>query len=349
MKKIAIALVVILVAIVLVQTRQQSNEIKIGVVTALSGDLAYWGESAMVGARLAITDLAEQGIEVKLVAEDAQLDPKLALSAGTKLVAVDDVDAIFAEFTPVSVALSSYLADKDIPFVYDAAAISPLEASPNYFKTYLDYRESCAEVAKVLKERGVEKIGALEMKLEFGALCTEGLRRVYGDNLYIETFAPGTTDLRTQISNLASNDVEAIVNASFAPEMLASLKNIRDLNLDVTFVALTELLTDKVLDEYKGALEGGVFFGLPKAPEKLIERTADSRVSDESAMAFGYLHITQLAEALNECDRELQCVTNWLHSAPTSHVLDFQGYQDRIAKFDTRIIEIKSGQLVDID
>src|SRR3990172_2543749 len=112
------------------------------------------------------------------VFEDYQLDAAKALTSGQKLVNTDNVDAIYADFNPAAIAISSFLKDKNKLFVYDAAVTSPLKDSTNNFKTYLDYQEGCKGVATKFKNQGVAKIGYLKLNLEAGELCGAGIQEV---------------------------------------------------------------------------------------------------------------------------------------------------------------------------
>jgi len=61
-----------------------TESIKIGVITPLTGDLAFWGENSRLGVELAKKDLTKEGINVDFIVEDGQLDPKTALNADFK-------------------------------------------------------------------------------------------------------------------------------------------------------------------------------------------------------------------------------------------------------------------------
>ena len=146
---IAILIITIIVAILLINLQGAKQEsIKIGIITDLTGPAAYWGESTRVGAEIAVEELQKEGINVTLIFEDYQLDSRKALTSAQKLINIDNVDAIYAEFNPAAISVGSLVKDKNILFVYDAAPTSPLKDSPYTYKTYLNYQEGCREIAK---------------------------------------------------------------------------------------------------------------------------------------------------------------------------------------------------------
>ncbi len=89
------------------QGTSTKNQITIGVITPLTGGVAYWGESAQTGIELAKKDLTKEGIQANVIVEDGQLNAAIALSAAQKLVSIDKVQAIYAEFNPAAISVSS--------------------------------------------------------------------------------------------------------------------------------------------------------------------------------------------------------------------------------------------------
>ncbi len=328
--------------------------IKIGVITALTGGLSFWGESTNLGVELIQKDLIEQGINVEFIVEDAQVDPKMALSAAQKLVSIDGVSAIYSEFNPAAIAISSFVKDKDIIHLYNAAVISPLQDSDNIYKSYLDYEKSCQEVAQIAKNRGIDKVGVLKLNLEFGDLCLKGIKNVYGDNTFVESYNAGTTDFRTLLTKLKTNDVQAIFNVSFQPDSLASLKNMNELGMDAIFVGVSEIVSPDIIDEYTGILEGSVMFGLPVVSlafeNKIKERFPNRTIGENQyqALAAAYIHLGQIAKAFNDCGKDLGCVRSEINNAKPNSIMGFKRFNDNIAEFDLLIQEWIDGKFIEI-
>jgi len=357
---ITVIVVIIIVVVIFVLASRSGEEgdltgepIKIGVITPLTGGVAYWGESAVFGVELAKRDLATEGIEVDFIVEDGQLDPKVALNAAQKLVNMDAVDAVYSEFNPAAIAVTSFVKDKHILHLYDAAPISPLQESENIYKTYLDFEASCQEVAQLVKNRGIESVGVLKMNLEHGDLCLKGIRKVYGDNAVVEEYNPGLTDFRTPLSKLKTNDVQALFNVAFQPETLASLRNIQELKMDVLFVGLSEIVSPDIVDQYTNLLEGAVMFGLPAVSNDFIERLGrefpDATISNYQAVALAYMHLKQIAQSLHTCRKDLACVRNEMDQVRPEPLVGFTGFQNHIAGFDVLIQEWRNGEFVDIE
>ena len=200
---------------ILIFSGGDKQNVEIGIITDLTGPAAYWGTSSQVGAELAVEELKEEGYDINLVYEDYRLDSSEALSAVQKLVNVDDVDGVYAEFNPAAISAGSFLKGKDVLYIYDAAIISPLENNPYAYKTYLDYKEGCRQISSKFREEGIEKMGVLKVNLEFGEICLEGAEEVYGENVSVEAYNLGDQDFKTQILKLNQEGVGAIINVGF--------------------------------------------------------------------------------------------------------------------------------------
>ncbi|MDP1814595.1 MAG: ABC transporter substrate-binding protein [Leadbetterella sp.] len=355
-KIIIIAVLVLAIALTGYFYKKDSSEsakpLKIGVVTPLTGGVAYWGESTKIGFDLAQQELRDEGINVEFIIEDGQLDPKIALNAAQKLVNIDGVRAIFSEFNPAAISITSFTKDKDVLHLYNAAPVSPLVESDNVYKSYLDYEYSCEKTATLLKNRGVNKVGMLKANLEFGDLCLKGVKKVFKENTYVESYNPGNTDFRTLLTKLASNDVEAIFNISFQPETLTSLKTMDELGIKATFVGLSETITPEIVADYAKALEGSIMFGLPSVDEEFIVKVKaaypDKTIGANQAIAIAYMHAKQLANALDKCSGDIACAKEKLDVLENDSIIGFTGFQNRIAGFQTLIQEWQDGKFIDI-
>jgi len=329
-----------------------SEPIKIGIITPLTGDLAFWGENSRLGVELAKKDLREEGINVDFIIEDGQLDPKTALNAAQKLVNIDKVVAIYSNLNPAAISVTSFVKDKDVLHLYNAAPVSPLEEGVNIYKTFQDFEVDCGKIAQLVKNRGIKKVGVLKMNMEHGDLCLEGIRKVYQGNVFAEEYNPGTLDFRTSLLKLKTQNVDAIFNISFPPETFASLRNMNELGMNAVFVGHSVALVPQLVNEHEALLGGAIFFGLPVASKEFQERLNQefpgTTILDYEPTGLAYIHLKQLAHAFDKCGENLKCVRDQLDKAKPEPILGFHGFFNRVASFDLLIREWKNGQFVEI-
>lgn len=335
------------------QTDLADKPIKIGVVTPLTGDAAYWGEVTRMGAVLAQQELRQEGIDAQFIFEDSQLSATKAATAARKLIDIDKVQAIYSEFNPPAIAVASVVKNYNIIHIYDAAVISPLDGSENAYKTYLNYQTSCEKMAQIAARKGITHPGVLKLNLEFGDICLRGIQTVFPNNLSVEPYNAGTRDFRTQLAKLKEQKVDAIFNVSFQPETIASLKQINELGMNARFFGLTETITPDIIAEYSNVLEGAIMFGMPLVKESFIQKLAaafpNKEINIYDPAALAYLHLGQLARGLNKCGNDTLCMRAYLDNVKGDTIIGFQNFINHIGKIDTLVQEWSNGKFVPID
>ena len=315
-------------------------DIKIGIITDLTGPAAYWGESTRVGAEIAKKELVAEGYKVNLIFEDYQLDTAKALTSAQKLVGVDAVDAIYAEFNPAAISVGSFLKDKNTLLVYDAAPTSPLKENTSAYKTYLDYQVGCREVAKRFKNQGVEVIGVLKGNWEPGELCLAGVKEIFSDKTISEAYNLGDTDFKTQVLKLKSAGVGAIINTAFEGDTLNSLKAMQELQFKVPYGTVDDTITDNVKSKYPDGLKGAWTFGFRDVENSFVQKIAEEsskKLATDYAAAIAYTHIKQVVKALDECKKDLACTKDKLASAKADSTIGFTKFVNRIADLQMSI------------
>ncbi len=336
-----VALVVIVLVVVGVwywQTNKvtipaQTGPIKIGIITDLTGPAAYWGESTRVGAEIAQKELEAEGYKVNLIFEDYQLDATKSLSSAQKLVNLDKVDAIYHEFNPSAIAVSSFLKDNSVLSIYDAAPISPLSASSNSFKTYLDYQNGCHLVAQKFKNEKIDKLAVLMPKIEAGELCLAGAKEVYPD-LIVESYELGNTDFKTQVLKIKNGQAGAIINVGFEGDTLGSLKAIKELNYIVKYGTVDDTITDQVKSKYAKELVGSWSFGFGQVDADFgskLKSSSPKLLSTEYGAALAYTHIKQMVKSLSKCQKDIACARDEIANSPSDGTIGFNGFKNRIA------------------
>ena len=336
----AVLIIAIIVAILLINLQEAKQEsTKIGIITDLTGPAAYWGESTRVGAEIAIEELQKEGINVTLIFEDYQLDSRKALTSAQKLINIDNVDAIYAEFNPAATSVGSLVKDKNILFVYDAAPISPLKDSPYAYKTYLDYQEGCRKIAEKFREEGVEKIGVLKVTLEFGELCENGVREVFGNSTVTETYNLGETDFRTQLLKISEAGAGGLINVGFEGDTLNMLKIIKEQGLKIPYGTVDDTITEEVRIQFSDVLKGTWTFGFIEVDASFKERilTMNPNLATDYGAALAYMHIIQMGKSLNTCGKNLQCVANSMNNSSPDNTIGFEKFENKIAVLKMRI------------
>src|SRR3954467_10341860 len=130
----------LLVALAAVVPAQAQEPIKIGLVTALSGQSARAGEAITRGLQIAIDEInAKGGVlgkKLELVRRDDEATPAKGVIAARELVHKEKVAVLFGGLdTPVSIAIVPIMNEAKVPFMGPWAAGTPITkngANPNF-------------------------------------------------------------------------------------------------------------------------------------------------------------------------------------------------------------------------
>jgi branched-chain amino acid transport system substrate-binding protein len=334
MRKIFGILIIIVLLGLGILVGNTNEKIKIGIITDLTGLASYWGESTVIGTELALKELKEEGLDIELIYEDYQLDPQKSVLSAQKLIELDNVDGIYAEFNPAAVSVGEYLKDKNILFVYDAAVESPLKHSEYFYKVYIDYREGCKLLAKEFKEEGIEKLGMLKLNWEAGEICLEGIRQIYPE-VIVKSYDFGDQDFTVPIIQLNSQGVRAIINIGFEPQILDTLKVFTEKGLDMKLGTTADTITDNVKQLHTNAkIKTFDFSDVSKEFESKLEK----EVASIYGAAEGYLFVKLMAKAIIECQEDKYCIGEAMNKSQTENILGFSGFNEkRVANIELKI------------
>lgn len=320
------------------------TEIKIGVLTDLSGLAAYYGNQTRVGAMLAEQEINKKDKNFKIIFEDSALKPPQALSAMQKFFYLDKVAAVYVDFTPIATAVSPVVKSNKKLMVYSAAARSVALDNEYAFKTYLDYQQGCENVAQELKKRGVLKVGFLKANAEYAELCLTGLKNVYQDIL---EYGYNRGDVvSSQVLAMKNKNIEVIFNPSYEGDCGNSIQAAATINYPVKFVAAEDTFSKQLVSKYKDHLEGSISFGLKSLPEELLEKAKKIPGADQLTDYYGvgltFVHIGQMYDVLSKCGAEdITCQLETLKKAKSDSRVGFEGWQNKIAVLKTEIKEFK--------
>lgn len=316
----------------------QNNEIKVGVLTDVSGVGAYWGNQTIVGARLAQEEINKNNsLKIDIVYGDSRLDTKTGVTETQKMLFIDKVDAMYAEFTPVVSAISPLIQNKKKLLVYEAAAVSPVKNNEYSFKSYLSYSDGCILIAQKFKELGLKNVGILKSTSEYGQLCEDGVKKVFL-NPYVLEYNFGD-DVSTQILQMKNKGIEGIFNVLFEEDAIRMFKSIKSLQYDVYIGGNVDSYTKKVTSSYPDLAKKTYTFGFSNINQdfknKVIKFDPDNNLVTLEATALAYIHLKQIYSSFKVCGKEdVDCQIKEMSKFKSDNIIGFKSWQNRIAQFD---------------
>ncbi|VFR69298.1 Branched-chain amino acid ABC transporter, amino acid-binding protein (TC 3.A.1.4.1) [plant metagenome] len=204
---------------------QAAEPIKIGLITALSGQSALAGESLTRGIQVAIDEINAQGgllggRPVQLVRRDDEANPAKGVVAARELIYKEKVAVIFGGLdTPVSMAVVPLVNQAKMPFMGAWAAGTPITkngAEPNYvFRvSAVDEIVDQAMVDYAQKTFGTSKFGLIMVNNPWGESNQRGLVAALSEKgmqpVGSEKFEGSDVDVVPQLSRLRSAGADTL-------------------------------------------------------------------------------------------------------------------------------------------
>jgi len=223
-----------------------SNEpIKIGVITILSGNLAFLGENIVKSAELAVEDLQKDGVEIQLIIEDVgglAGQGVEAVSALQKLVQIDNIRYIIDGMTSDGTMAVAPLVDE-----YKVVMITPLTGGENIDNAaeYL-FRNGPSDIIagtkpaeQLYNKFGYKKVAVLTDNAEYTLdIVKHFIKNYEGDVVVDETITPDNNDYRTELAKVKGSDAEAIfVNTATGVSAQYIIKQAGELGIDIPIFA----------------------------------------------------------------------------------------------------------------
>lgn len=265
--------------------KKEPQDIKIGVLTSLTGESARYGQSAFNGIQIAVEEINNKGgikgSQIKLIIEDDGSETARAVSAFTKLASVDKVPVIIGPISSSAAMACSPVANKFKVVLFSPSAATPAFTSPNdyTFRNRVSSEFEISELAKVAHEKlRLKRVAILYVNNDYGLgnkrYFEKSFQELGGTISIAETFDEGATDLRTQLSKIKRLNPEGIFVVGQGTEGGFALRQARELGIRAQFLSTITIQRTDVL-EIAGKSADGVIFALPTYDPKVSDRTAE--------------------------------------------------------------------------
>jgi branched-chain amino acid transport system substrate-binding protein len=279
MKKINIVFLIVqlfLLAGCNIKQERKQNEIKVGAVLPLSGDVAVYGKNTKEGIDLAVEQINNSGgINGKLIRviyEDSKADPKIAVSVAQKLINIDNVQAII-DNSVSSVALAiAPIANKNKVVLLSTGSTNPKLSgiSPYFFRIWnSDALEGKVAADFVFDSLKIQKVAIAYVNNEYGNGLAEVFKRQLlsrsGSVVACESFEQNSTNYKDIITKLKTLSFDCIYIVAYPKEIGAFLKQKVEMGL-VKQVVGTVTMEDEQIIKIAGNASENVIYPFPATP-----------------------------------------------------------------------------------
>jgi branched-chain amino acid transport system substrate-binding protein len=289
--------------------------ITIGVVLPLTGEAAHWGIPPRDGAEMAVEEINQAGgiggRKLALVVEDDRCQPAEGIAAFNRIVAAKNPAAILgAVCSGVTLAMAPH-AEARHTVLISPASTSPkvTDAGDFIFRVIPSGALRGTIFAEYLfNEKGLRKLAVLYINNEGGIGGSSAFKARFtqlgGTILVEESYPPGVTDLRAQLTKIKASEAEGVLVGSYPPDTVVLLKQARELQLRQPLFLTTEAVQNpEVLREAGDAANGAIYIlaapAAGEAPDKFTKAYETKfKKKPELFAAEGYDIIRLIAAAI---------------------------------------------------
>ncbi len=269
----------------LIGCKKQSEEIKIGVILPLTGDIAVYGQKMKNGIDLAVEEINKSGgIKTKklvVLYEDDQGDPKSSVAAFRKLITTEKVPAIIGGAISACALSVAPIADKEKVVLFSPAATSPklTGISEYFFRNWpSDVYEGLVMGRFAADTLELSKVAILYVNNDWGVGLSKEFEKSFtrggGSIVVKESFDQGASDFRTQLTKILKAKPQAIYIIGYLKELLILLRQKEEMGIKIQLLSTYGFYDPQILQEIGKAAEDAIFTAPifdPGSPTKIVE------------------------------------------------------------------------------
>lgn len=294
--------------------QSDTSQNTIGVIAPLTGDAAKFGTDLQRGAQLAASALndtlsEEQGINLRF--EDSEADPKAALSAYNKLSS-ESVDMIIGGmFSNTTLAFAPIAQREDMTVLSPTASDPQVPNTGNHIFTIYpsstqDGKFLAGVVAESLKVSSVAVVYVQDNTMTsvqevFKDQVKKRGLRVVGS----EQIERGTSNFRTVITKLETQNPDAVFLATYLPEIARFLNQADNLSFNPQVITISTGYNEKLFKLTNKKSDGLIltapyFEGEGRQKVRKIREKYAKRYNDDLSIwsAYGYDSVILASKAI---------------------------------------------------
>lgn len=198
-------------------SQAQSDSVKIGYLTTLSGPAAIIGEQMQNAARLALDHRGGRlgGLPAEIVFADDQRKPDAARQAVTRLLQRERVDMVAGViWSHVLLAVAKQVTASDRLLLSSNAGPAQLAGAgchPNFFSLSWQNDQNSEAMGGYMQSIGVKSVYLLAPNYQAGKDILAGFKRQFGGEIVAEVYTQlGQTDFQAEFSAVRAADPEAV-------------------------------------------------------------------------------------------------------------------------------------------
>lgn len=253
------------------------EEITIGALLPLSGDLAVYGQTVQKGVKLAVKQINEAGgplgMKLKVVFRDSQTDPTALRDGAEKLVNVDKVPAIVGPMIRSDVA-TPVTAPNHVVIISPSNTptwVTTLDDDDYTFRTTASDAIQGKVLGQLAREVGYETAAILYINDPYGGGLAESTKEWFeksgGKVLGMAAYDPGEVAYKMQLNELAKGDPDVLVLIGYPESGVVIIRQALSAGLFDQFLFPDGMQSEQIITDVGGDHLEGMYGTGPGAAE----------------------------------------------------------------------------------
>lgn len=247
------------------------DEIKIGFISPITGDVATFGESTRNAVMLAAKQWNQKGgllgKQIKIIVEDDSNDPVQSGNAARKLISQDKVVAIIGSVaSKCTLAAAPIAQEAKIPLISPTSTADAVTKVGDYIfrACFIDPFQG-AVMAKFAREDLQAKTAAAlyDLQNDYTKGLAEEFKKAFeklgGKIVAFETYAYGDQDFRAQLTKIKGQNPDVLFLPDYYNTVGLITKQARDLGIKATFLGGDGWDSPDLVPIAGDSIEGGYF------------------------------------------------------------------------------------------
>ena len=293
----------------------EDNTVTIGAILPLTGNAAHWGIPPREGAEMAVEEFnragATSGRKLALQIEDDRCQPADGIAAFNRIKDTTNAVAILgAVCSGVTLAIAPHAEARQTVLISPASTSPKVTDAGDFIFRVIPSGNLRGKIfAEYLyHDRGLRRLAVLYINNEGGIGGSSAFKARFtelgGAVVFEESYPPGVTDLRAQLTKIKASNAEGVLVGSYPPDTVLVLRQALELQLQRPLFLTTEAVQNPdVLRDAGEAANGAVYILAAPATGEMPEKFAKAyeakfKKQPELFAAEGYDIVRLIGEAI---------------------------------------------------
>jgi len=253
-----------------------AQDMKIGAIVPMTGDLQAYGETSLNGIRLAEKEINAAGGNISVVVGDTQTAPQSGVDAAQKLVSVEQVSGLVGALSsgvtiPIAQSVSAVVGVPQISGASTSPVITNLEDNDFLFRTVPSDAGQGVALAQVTKERGIDTVAIMYVNNDYGKGLADSFQAAFeameGTVTQSVGFEKNQASYRGELNAASGGDAEYLVLIGYPESGQTILRQALEGGVFARFIFTDGLKAPELVDSLGAEVLNGTFGTTAKALE----------------------------------------------------------------------------------